>query len=83
MLHNTVTKAKSGCSNPDMFCQIFSEYVADSFLKEKYFVKYSPTDAPKLMAKVKEARAILENIKRGVASGAFRTVDGFEADRQT
>jgi len=66
-----------------MFCQIFSEYVADSFLKEKYFVKYSPTDAPKLMAKVKEARAILENIKRGVASGAFRTVDGFEADRQT
>ena len=81
-LHHTVNKTNNGCSNPDMFCQIFSKYVDAGLLKEKYFVRYSATDAPKLMAKVKEARAVLENLERGVASGAIKTVDGFEADRR-
>ena len=81
-LHHTVDKTKMGCSNPDMFCQIFSEYVAEGFLPEKYFKKYGGDDqTAKLMAKVREARAALENVKKLVEKGILKTVDGFLADR--
>lgn len=81
-LHNTVKKTKSGCSNPDMFCQIFSEYVADGFLQEKFFRKYGGTDqTTSLMAKVREARERLEQLKKAVAAGVIRTVDGFQPDK--
>lgn len=81
-LHHTVDKTKTGCSNPDMFCQIFSEYVADGFLPEKSFVKYGGKEqTAKLMAKVKEARATLETVKKLVEKGILKTVDGFQPDK--
>jgi hypothetical protein len=81
-LHNTVEKTKSGCSNPDMFCQIFSEYVAEGLLSEKCFKKYGSSEqTAKLMAKVSEARALLEIVKKGIATGAIKTVDGFQSDK--
>jgi hypothetical protein len=80
-LHNTVDKTNSGCSNPDMFCQIFSEYVSDGFLPEKSFKKYGGNDyTTRLMAKVRENRTLVENINKAVAAGAIRTVDGFQSD---
>jgi hypothetical protein len=33
------------------------------------------------MAKVREARAFLENLKKAVAAGVIKTVDGFQSDR--
>jgi hypothetical protein len=81
-LHHTVEKTKSGCSNPDMFCQIFSEYVADGFLMEKCFKKYGGRDqTAKLLARVKEARELHEKINKAVAAGTIRTVDGFQSDK--
>ena len=81
-LHNTVDKTKSGCSNPDMFCQIFSEYVTDGFLPEKRFKEYGGSDhTAKLIAKVREARAKLENVKNLIAKGIIKTVDGFQTDK--
>jgi hypothetical protein len=45
-LQHMVDKTKMGCSNPDMFCQIFSEYVADGFLPEKYFEIVAEANKP-------------------------------------
>jgi hypothetical protein len=80
-LHHTVDKTLTSCSNPDMFCQIFSEYVAEGYLSEKCLKKYGGDEqAAKVMSKVKEARALLENIKKQVATGAIKVVDGFQED---
>jgi hypothetical protein len=81
-LHHTVDKTKTGCSNPDMFCQIFSEYAMDGVLPEKYLKRYGGKEqTAKLMAKVRESREILEGVKKLVEKGIIKTVDGFQSDK--
>jgi len=51
-------------------------------LAEKYFKKYGGSEqTAKLMAKVREARALLEKIKKAVEAGVIKTVDGFQSDK--
>jgi len=81
-LHHTVDKTEMHCSNPDMFCQIFSEYVEAGYLAEKCFEKYGGKDhAAKLVAKVRESRELVEKLKKLAASGKINVVDGFLADQ--
>ena len=81
-LHHTVDKTQTHCSNPDMFCQIFSEYVETGALAEKYFEKYGGKEhTAKLMAKVRESRELIEKVKKLAASGHIKVVDGFLEDQ--